>query len=157
MDRPKNREAHESACHVAESATTTGPAMRQVAVADLSYAAESLFDMLHLYSGYNVLSRGPIGCIHKALKVLHPEAQAMLACGAEVSEVRDRFWPTDENGDPIEPSAAPAKPPEPKMLGAVDALRAETVAALRKVNLNTTEPMAHLLSRVADELERGNK
>ncbi len=64
--------------------------------------AEALLDMLHLYSGYNVLSRGPIGCIHKALKVLHPEAQAMLAGGAEVDEVRQRFWPTDENGDPID-------------------------------------------------------
>lgn len=91
--------------------TEAPPATRLVPLIELDLAAEALFDMLHLYAGYNVLSRGPIGLIHKALRVLHPEAQAMLAGGADVSEVRDRFWPTDENGDPIEPAdPAPPKP-----------------------------------------------
>jgi hypothetical protein len=92
-------------------------AQRAISLDDLGGAAEALFDMLHLYSGYNVLSRGPIGLIHKALKVLHPEAQAMLAEGAEVSEVRDRFWPTDENGDPIEPADRTPAPSETNTCG----------------------------------------
>ncbi len=142
----------------------------------------------------------------------------MLENGAEVSEVRDRFWPTDDNGNPIEPSPPAAvegpgrvdsdasaqaqkfldrsedrhkafaslarercpqcgqttnppsgfrcahpwhdttpaqeQPASPK-LGPVDALRAEIVAALRKVSQGSGNTTHRLYSELADELERG--
>lgn len=77
---------------------------------DLDAAAEALFDMLWLYSGYSVTSRGPIGCLHRALREIHPESQKMLASGADVDSVRRRFWPQDESGNPLDPKEATQEP-----------------------------------------------
>ncbi len=51
----------------------------------------------------------------------------------------------------------PAKSPLPGDLGPVDAFWAELIRALRHVNLNSTDQFAHLLARVADQLERGKE
>lgn len=78
---------------------------------ELSAAAEALFDMMHLYAGYSVTHRGPIGLIHRALREIHPESQTMLASGASVADVRQRFWPTDDEANPIEPPNPPVDIP----------------------------------------------
>jgi len=61
----------------------------------LDDTAHELIQCFWLYRGYKVDSRGPGGCIMRALAMLHPEAHAMIADGEDEGEVLRRFWPGD--------------------------------------------------------------
>lgn len=59
-------------------------------------AAQRALFMLHIYGGYKVASRGPIGCIHDVLRVVGPEIQKRLADGEEPSEIYADLYGEDE-------------------------------------------------------------
>ncbi len=52
-------------------------------------AAQDLLKMMWLYPGFNVKTRGPIGCLHDALRKLDPDRQERLENGEEPEDLCD--------------------------------------------------------------------
>ncbi|MGN6109362.1 MAG: hypothetical protein ACTHU0_29915 [Kofleriaceae bacterium] len=66
----------------------------RAATPDLDRAAEALVFALYIYGGYRLNSRGPIGCILKALDVIAPPIAAELREG-DASDVYRSHWGDD--------------------------------------------------------------
>jgi len=62
--------------------------------AAMNDAAERLVFALHIYPNYRVDSRGPAGCIMRALEAIAPDVAAELLA-RDANEVYDRYWTED--------------------------------------------------------------
>jgi len=69
-----------------------------IADPDRDRAAERLVFALHVYSGYRIDSRGPLGCILDALEAIAPEVAAEVRAGSACA-VHDRRWPDFDSVD----------------------------------------------------------
>lgn len=70
---------------------------RQLTADDAHIAVQAILTAMWLYPGYNVETRGPIGCFHKAIEALEPETAAKLRDGASPEDLVDE----DEERDPV--------------------------------------------------------
>lgn len=75
------------------------------------YACEQLLTMYWLYPNYRVDTRGPVGLIREVTARLWPELDEVIG-NVGFDKAREAFFPTDENGEPVE--TPPPAPPEVK-------------------------------------------
>lgn len=62
-----------------------------IAEPDRNDAAERLVFALHIYGGYTINSRGPLGCIMDALRAIAPEVAAEIRA-SDADAVYKRRW-----------------------------------------------------------------
>lgn len=68
------------------------PRPTPVADPDRDRAAERLVFALHIYGGYTINSRGPLGCIMDALDAIAPEVAAEIRESDDADEVYESRW-----------------------------------------------------------------
>lgn len=80
---------------VAAKLREPAPPPTPVADPDRDKAAERLVFALHIYGGYTITSRGPLGCIMDALEAIAPEVAAEIR-EHDADEVYKRRWSEDD-------------------------------------------------------------